>query len=123
MSGKIQIIFDGPPGPEGGEFVEVERDGKSICFGEWKQREDGYWILEFYDRPRVSMGEIQALLDHLNKEKVNAGQLGNWLRSYGVEVADELPDHEDDMGRRLAQDGYQREEEERGDVMGEKRGE
>ncbi len=38
-------MFDGPPGPESGRFVEVERDGKSISAGEWVKREDGYWVL------------------------------------------------------------------------------
>lgn len=43
---KIQIVFDGPPGPESGRFVEVEQGGESIAFGDWIQREDGYWVLE-----------------------------------------------------------------------------
>lgn len=33
---KYRIIFDGPPGPEGGRFVEVENgEGKSVNAGEW----------------------------------------------------------------------------------------
>lgn len=50
MSGKarekggLYIRFDGPPGHEGGRFVEVERDGHSVNFGDWKQ--DGTdWLL------------------------------------------------------------------------------
>lgn len=46
MSQHIDIVFDGPPGPEAGRFVEVEdHAGRSICFGNWLQREDGYWVL------------------------------------------------------------------------------
>ena len=42
----VDIVFDGPPGPESGRFVEVENSqGKSISFGEWKVRADGYWVL------------------------------------------------------------------------------
>ena len=42
----IDIVFDGPPGPESGRFVEVEdAGGKGICFGEWTHRPDGYWAL------------------------------------------------------------------------------
>lgn len=42
----IDIVFDGPPGPEAGRFVEVEDSwGKSISIGEWIQRADGYWVL------------------------------------------------------------------------------
>jgi len=43
---KIRIVFDGPPGPEAGRFVEVETaEGKSIKFGEWEEGEDGFWYL------------------------------------------------------------------------------
>lgn len=42
----IRIRFDGPPGPEGGRFVECENEnGESINAGKWVQ--DGeHWILE-----------------------------------------------------------------------------
>ncbi len=39
-TGYIDVVFDGPPGPESGRFVEVEDDqGKSVEVGEWVQRE------------------------------------------------------------------------------------
>jgi hypothetical protein len=41
----VDFVFDGPPGPEAGRFVEVEVEGKSIRLGEWSQRVDGYWVL------------------------------------------------------------------------------
>lgn len=42
----IDIVFDGPPGPECGCFVEVEDEGgRSVNFGEWVHRPDGYWAL------------------------------------------------------------------------------
>lgn len=44
LEGRVVIRFDGPPGPESGRFVEVERDGKSINFGEWVKDGD-YWLL------------------------------------------------------------------------------
>ena len=44
----IDIVFDGPPGPVAGRFVEVEdANGKSMSLGEWLQRPDGYWVLRF----------------------------------------------------------------------------
>lgn len=47
----LHVVFDGPPGPEAGRFVECETpDGRSINAGEWHQRPDGYWEL------RVSAG-------------------------------------------------------------------
>lgn len=46
MSQTIHIVFDGPPGPEGPRFIEVETpDGKSIRAGEWAQRSDGLFEL------------------------------------------------------------------------------
>ena len=46
----IDVVFDGPPGPTCGRFVEVENDaGASISFGEWVEREDGYWALRIPD--------------------------------------------------------------------------
>ncbi len=50
----VDIVFDGPPGPESGRFVEVENaQGKSISFGEWIERPDGYWALRI---PQQSAG-------------------------------------------------------------------
>jgi hypothetical protein len=44
----FNVVFDGPPGPEAPRFVEVEDErGKSMNFGEWVQRPDGYWALRF----------------------------------------------------------------------------
>jgi hypothetical protein len=41
----VDIVFDGPPGPAC-HLVEVEdTDGKSIRYGEWIERTDGYWAL------------------------------------------------------------------------------
>lgn len=46
MSEKIQVVFDGPPGPECGRFVETEdMDGKGVGLGEWIERPDGLWAL------------------------------------------------------------------------------
>ncbi len=42
----IWIVFDGPPGPKAGRFVEIEdASGKSIKVGEWLEREGGLWAL------------------------------------------------------------------------------
>ena len=42
----VDIVFDGPPGPESGRFVEVENErGRSVDLGEWVHRPDGYWAL------------------------------------------------------------------------------
>ena len=41
MAEHVHIVFDGPPGPEGNRFIEVEdASGRSIAFGEWIERKD-----------------------------------------------------------------------------------
>jgi hypothetical protein len=46
-------VFDGPPGREGGRFVEVEdADGRSVEVGEWVEEPGGTWalVLELAER-------------------------------------------------------------------------
>lgn len=39
---EIRIVFDGPPGPQSGRFVEVEDEhGRSMSVGTWRKRSDG----------------------------------------------------------------------------------
>jgi hypothetical protein len=48
LTRQIDIIFDGPPGPNAGRFVEVEDEsGRSVDVGEWVERPDGYWAPGF----------------------------------------------------------------------------
>lgn len=50
----IDIVFDGPPGPVCGRFVEVENsEGHSISVGEWVERADGYWVLRLYPAKEI----------------------------------------------------------------------
>jgi len=58
----IRIVFDGPPGPEPGRFVEAGRfvevedsDGNSFRAGEWKTHPDniGFWVLEIDDDDEI----------------------------------------------------------------------
>ena len=52
----LDIVFDGPPGPESGRFVEVENQlGRSVNVGEWVHRPDGYWAL------RIGPSDITSL--------------------------------------------------------------
>ena len=71
---KIHIVFDGPPGPQAGRFVEVEDDeGRSVKVGEWHHRTDGLWELVLEDRsPR---GRVRALVDE------QAADAGLWFEA------------------------------------------
>lgn len=56
MSDYIDIVFDGPPGPNTQghhcNFVEVETpDGRSVSVGEWIDRGDGLWALRMSAEP------------------------------------------------------------------------
>jgi hypothetical protein len=42
----INIVCDGPPGPQASRFIEVEDDnGHSINVGDWRERDGGHWAL------------------------------------------------------------------------------
>jgi hypothetical protein len=46
LTRQIDIVFDGPPGPNPGRFVEVEDgSGRSVDVGDWIERGDRYWAL------------------------------------------------------------------------------
>jgi hypothetical protein len=46
LTRQIDVVFDGPPGPNAGRFVEVEDEaGRSIDLGVWLERPDGHWAL------------------------------------------------------------------------------
>jgi len=79
----VDIVFDGPPGPEGNRFIEVEdASGRSIAFGEWIERQDRRWVLRItaadFQKPRriVDVAEVQAALDRV-AERVRREGPGN----------------------------------------------
>lgn len=62
----INIIFDGPPGPEAPRFIEVEDDaGKSISVGVWNERPDSLWGLRI---PYPPMKLDPPIFDAYSKE-------------------------------------------------------
>lgn len=69
MNEKICIVFDGPPGHEGGRFVEVENEhGESVRVGRWVERPNGYWALQL-DAPTTSdyTAALKSLLHRIVK--------------------------------------------------------
>lgn len=92
----IDIIFDGPPSHESGRFVEVENSaGKSINFGEWIERPDGYWALRIPHGAGNQIAELRAKL---------TGLYGARLTQFCDELADGdlfLSDFDSDLIDRL----------------------
>jgi hypothetical protein len=83
MADHIDIVFDGPPGPEGNRFIEVEdASGRSIAFGERIERKDGRWVLRItaadFQKPRrtVDTAKVQGALDRV-AERVRREGPGN----------------------------------------------
>lgn len=64
---KLHIVFDGPPGPESGRFVEVEdAEGHGQSVGDWEQHGD-FWHLVIddprdSDRNRRKLAAFEALM-------------------------------------------------------------
>lgn len=57
----VDLVFNAlPTGPDAeAEFIEVENDqGKSINFGEWLDRDDGYTVLRI--RPEDFSGDEEG---------------------------------------------------------------
>lgn len=60
----INILFSGPPGPSGCEFVDAETDdGKPIRVGEWIERPDGYWAIRITELPKGNGTQRTCPLD------------------------------------------------------------
>ena len=75
-SAAINVIFDAPPGPEGGRFIEVETDdGRSIRAGEWLKRQDGNWALRLMQADAIELSRA-AFLAELPKTELPAVQYG-----------------------------------------------
>jgi hypothetical protein len=65
----IQVVFDGPPGPEGGRFVEVENHmGKSMSVGHWAERTGGFHVLVL---PRYTVLQMNGEQEHAVDKLLN----------------------------------------------------
>lgn len=79
----IDVVFDGPPGPTAGRFVEVEDlSGKSVGVGQWIDRGNGMWALRI---PRAHPAQRETDL----REAFVAG--GQYIADNGVVSVVDLP--------------------------------
>lgn len=78
----INIIFDGPPGPHGPRFVEVEDDeGNGVRIGDWSaHKPEGYEDAGLW-KLRISLAELMELAANQR-----AGQ------NLTIDYIDELPE-------------------------------
>lgn len=79
----IDVVFDGPPGPSAGRFVEVEDlSGKSVSIGQWIDRGDGMWALRI---PRAHPAQREADLREAFIAGIEHGE--GWLTDEAREGA------------------------------------
>ena len=78
VSSYVDIVFDGPPGPESGRFVEVEdANGRGFRLGEWVERSDGLWALRIPNLTareadvEMQMQAVRRALVRDNRDKTN----------------------------------------------------
>lgn len=101
MSEYIDIVFNGPPGPVCGRFVEVEDDtGASIGVGEWIETPP-FWRLRIQNDKRITTELQQELEVRHNALRTEVGlrldlqRDNNWIReqcrSRGWGIASEYP--------------------------------
>ena len=57
---RLAIRFDGPPSHEGGRFVDVELDGRSVEFGKW-EKDGAYWLLVMPPEVAAAKQMLEAL--------------------------------------------------------------
>jgi hypothetical protein len=86
---ELRIVFDGPPGPESGRFVECETpDGKSVNAGEWHERSDGLWELRL-SRPQPTPSATGEIVERLGRKiESNGAWMTSDLRAFYIELRD-----------------------------------
>lgn len=81
----LRIVFDGPPGPEAGRFVEIENSaGYSVNAGEWRERTDGLWELVLH--AASPQPEQSGLLEALTKCVASLDQLLPYLAKVPADI-------------------------------------
>ena len=89
----IDVVFDGPPGPVAGRFVECEGpDGTRLNAGKWiEEPETGWWRLRIGVRPDIGEAverarqQIEAIALDLNTPQVGPSRMQK-LPTYVAEL-------------------------------------
>lgn len=108
---KLAVVFDGPPGPETGRFVEIEReDGSSVKAGRWEERtEDGLWVLHLrvidediaHPNPKHEKRDAMNRLEYVDTELADGCDPIVYARNFAAE-ADRLQAEVEAWTRRAA---------------------
>ena len=99
----IEIVFDGPPGPQPGRFVEVEDgNGNSISIGQWFERPDGNWGLRIGWPSELDT--LRSQVETLRAENERLRGLVKWLREGYREMSRWSADEAAERTRRYSLD-------------------
>ncbi len=101
MSGlkEIRIVLDSPPGPDSGQFVELENgSGQSIKAGEWVQN-GKFWELRIQLDPGSPEERIAALTQELGEPVMRVSTyckaISTWMKVFRKKLREEA----DSLGR------------------------
>lgn len=100
----IHIVFDGPPGPDGPRFIEVEdAEGNSLRVGEWHKLRDR-WVLRLWVEARCfsELAKAETFEMH-DVESGNVARVGYKMstQQLAVEYLDGTRYHYADVARDL----------------------
>lgn len=94
---KVDIVFDGMPGPEGPRLIEVEDGkGKSTTLGDWVVRPDGYHALRFNQFDPVEAVEAfhrKFAINYEGKPRALSPEVFQFRMKFIREEATEYEDH------------------------------
>ena len=65
----MDIVFDGPPSPDGAKFIEIEIGPRSVKVGEWVARPDGTHAIRFTPEALRSVADLTEAANNLASKK------------------------------------------------------
>ena len=89
----LDVVFDGPPGPEAGRFVEVEDEREhGVSVGQWVDRGNGLWALRII--VAANSTEIQSMVSEIRRLRAEVAELRaeNKDLRISAEILENLPE-------------------------------